>query len=221
MAKDPAFLFYPGDWLGGTMGMSFEQKGCYFELLMLQFNNDKFTESQAKQVLSVCFDHAWPTIKQKFETDGTFYWNKRLTEEKEKRIKFVESRRLSGLTPKDKKAHAKRTHKRTENENRNENKNGIDYESVVQNYHVFCPKMNKVAVMNDTRKGFVRERISEHGLEKLIDVFRIAGESDFLNGKNDKGWKADFEWIIRPTNFVKIMEGKYSNTTKQRVDGYY
>ena len=27
MAKDPAFLFYPGDWLGGTMGMTLEEKG--------------------------------------------------------------------------------------------------------------------------------------------------------------------------------------------------
>lgn len=39
MAKDPAFLFYPGDWLGGTMGMSLTQKGAYFHLLMVQFNN--------------------------------------------------------------------------------------------------------------------------------------------------------------------------------------
>jgi hypothetical protein len=23
MGKDPAFLFYPGDWLGGTIGVSF------------------------------------------------------------------------------------------------------------------------------------------------------------------------------------------------------
>ena len=38
MAKDPAFLFYPNDWLGGTIGMSFEEKGAYMELLIAQFN---------------------------------------------------------------------------------------------------------------------------------------------------------------------------------------
>jgi uncharacterized protein YdaU (DUF1376 family) len=38
MAKDPAFLFYPNDYIGGTMGMTFEEKGAYIELLMLQFN---------------------------------------------------------------------------------------------------------------------------------------------------------------------------------------
>jgi len=119
MSKDPAFLFYPGDWLGGTMGMSFEQKGCYLELLMMQFNHGKFTESEVKQVLSVCFDYAWPTLKRKFETDGTYFWNGRMQEEIEKRQSFIESRRLSGLTPKKYKAHAKRKHKRTEDRNKN------------------------------------------------------------------------------------------------------
>ncbi|MHA2039809.1 MAG: hypothetical protein ACW98X_25615, partial [Promethearchaeota archaeon] len=39
MAKDPAFLFYPGDWLGGTMLFSRAHKGAYMDLLMAQFNN--------------------------------------------------------------------------------------------------------------------------------------------------------------------------------------
>jgi len=120
MAKDPAFLFYPGDWLGGTIGMSFEQKGCYMELLILQFNAGTFTESQVKEVLSIRFDYAWPTLKRKFKTDGTYYWNERLQQEKDKRLNFIESRRLSGSSPKKTKAYAKHTHKRTENENRNE-----------------------------------------------------------------------------------------------------
>jgi len=89
----------------------------------------------------------------------------------------------------------------------------IDYDFVVENYHSLCPKMNKVQIINDTRKGFINARVGEFGMEKVISVIRIAGESDFLNGKNDKAWKADFEWILRPTNFVKIMEGKYKNHT--------
>lgn len=101
MAKDPAFLFYPGDWLGGTMGFSFEIKGCYFELLVYQFNNGgKFTEAQAKQVLNSSFDVAWPLLKQKFRKDGDSYFSQRLNEEIERRKKFTESRRINGLQPK-------------------------------------------------------------------------------------------------------------------------
>ena len=38
-----------------------------------------------------------------------------------------------------------------------------------------------------------------------------AGKSDFLCGINPKAWKADFDWLFNPTNFLKIMEGKYDN----------
>jgi len=85
----------------------------------------------------------------------------------------------------------------------------IDYQFIVDNYHSLCPKMNKVVAVNDTRKGFINARVGEYGLDKVISVLRSAGESDFLNGINDKAWKADFEWIMRPTNFLKILEGKY------------
>lgn len=116
MGKDPAFLFYPGDWLGGTMGMTIEQKGAYMELLVFQFNNGPFTEAQAKQVLSICFASVWQVVGKKFtfeKTAGTFS-NLRLTTEIQKRQKFSESRRKNA---KGVKAYAKHM----ENENRNEN----------------------------------------------------------------------------------------------------
>ncbi len=93
MAKDPAFLFYPGDWLSGTMYLTHEQKGAYMDLLILQFNCGKFTETQAKQVLSICFDVAWVMLKQKFKKEGEFYYNERLSLEIEKRKNFTQSRR--------------------------------------------------------------------------------------------------------------------------------
>lgn len=130
MAKDPAFLFYPGDWQGGTMYMTHEQKGCYIDLLILQFNVGQFTLAQAKQVLSICFSVAWPMLKQKFVQDGEFYYNEKLRSEIEKRKKFSESRRNNGLgvkSPKKKKeASAKHMHKHMEDviedEYKNENK---------------------------------------------------------------------------------------------------
>lgn len=97
------------------------------------------------------------------------------------------------------------------NKGESEGKISIDYQFVIDNYHALCPKMSKVLVLNDTRKGYINSRVGEYGLEKVISVLRMAGQSDFLNGINDKAWKADFEWIVRPENFVKVMEGKYVN----------
>lgn len=103
MAKDPAFLFYPGDWNLGTMHLTLLEKGCYMELLILQFAMGKFTEAQAKHMLNGSFDLAWPTISAKFITDGTFFWNERLSLEKEKRKKFTDSRKSNGSIKKKRK----------------------------------------------------------------------------------------------------------------------
>jgi hypothetical protein len=54
-------------------------------------------------------------------------------------------------------------------------------------------------------------RIREYGLDKVIFVIRTAGESQFLNGANDRGWKADFDWVLKPSSFLNILEGKYNN----------
>lgn len=125
MANDPAFLFYPGDWNLGTMHMTLLEKGCYIELLILQFAKGKFTKAQAKHMLNGSFDLAWANISDKFQTDGTFFWNKRLKLEQEKRQKFTESRRSNALNPKNKenntKAYAKHMVKHMENENENIN----------------------------------------------------------------------------------------------------
>lgn len=91
-----------------------------------------------------------------------------------------------------------------------EKKDSVDYDNVIELYHTLCAKMSKVQVLNQARKGYINARISEFGIEKVTQVLRMAGDSDFLNGINDRAWKADFEWIMRPENFVKVMEGKYS-----------
>jgi len=93
VAKDPAFLFYPGDYISGVMHLDFECKGAYVDLLMLQFNKDRMTIHMIKQVLGHKFEHIWSLISDKFREKDGFYWNERLRIEKEKRITFCESRR--------------------------------------------------------------------------------------------------------------------------------
>jgi len=90
MAKDPAFLFYPGDWLGGTMGMTFEEKGAYLELLMLQFNRGHMTSHMIGQTVG----QLWDKLQDKFEQDTNGMWfNERLDVEKTRRKTFTESRK--------------------------------------------------------------------------------------------------------------------------------
>jgi uncharacterized protein YdaU (DUF1376 family) len=148
MSKDPAFLFYPNDYLGGTMGMSCEQKGAYIDLLIFQFNNHNFTEAQAKQVLSICFASVWEVLKNKFKTEGEnneFFYNERLRLEIDKRKAFSESRRINALHPKTFKKTKKNTKKayakHMGNENENENKD-INNKCTIEEIRNYCTERN-------------------------------------------------------------------------------
>ena len=71
------------------------------------------------------------------------------------------------------------------------------------------------------RREYVRARIREHGLERVYEMITKASTSDFLNGKNGRGWIADFTWLFRPSNFQKVLEGNYDNrdASPQRDNG--
>lgn len=46
------------------------------------------------------------------------------------------------------------------------------------------------------------------------DFFKRVEKSDFLCGRNG-GWKASFEWILKPENMSKICSGQYDHNYKQ------
>lgn len=150
MAKDPAFLFYPADWLSGVMGMTFEQKGAYFELLIYQFNNGKFSLAQAKQVLGICFSSVWEVVGKKFKNESGLLWNERLQLEIDKRKNFTNSRRINALGKKTNnkktKAQAKHMHKHMGNENTNRN---INTDRVENGNLVDEPKVEIYPTFND------------------------------------------------------------------------
>ena len=47
--------------------------------------------------------------------------------------------------------------------------------------------------------------------EKIKEAIMNAAASDFLNGKGQKGWIADFDWIMVPQHFQKVLENFYRN----------
>lgn len=73
--------------------------------------------------------------------------------------------------------------------------------------------MRRLTLMSDQRKGNVRSRIREYGgdVQKVYKAIDKAMASDFMNGKNGKGWVASFDWMMCPSNFPKVLEGNYDN----------
>lgn len=65
------------------------------------------------------------------------------------------------------------------------------------------------------RTAFLLARLREYGKEALAAVVKKAAASDFLNGGGSRGFVADFEWLFRPNNFPRILEGTYDNRPQQ------
>lgn len=87
----------------------------------------------------------------------------------------------------------------------------IDYGKLL---HYFNTKMEgqvipAISLITSKRKQSINARCREYGKNAIFEVINKAAQSDFLNGKNDKGWRADFDWLFRPNNFPKVLEGNY------------
>lgn len=89
-----------------------------------------------------------------------------------------------------------------------------DCDFVVRLYHSRCPSLPKVLKLSEKRKLKIRVRFEEmeFSYETMQQVFDKAEASRFMRGDNNRGWRADFDWIFtNGTNWVKILEGKYDN----------
>lgn len=69
--------------------------------------------------------------------------------------------------------------------------------------------MSRSLRLSGQRLGYLKARLKEFGDVHVRKVIEDATKSDFLGGST--GFKADFEWIMRPENFLKILEGRYAN----------
>lgn len=85
---------------------------------------------------------------------------------------------------------------------------------IIDLYHGTCPSLPAVKDWTKHRQSLLRSRWNEdkerQSLEWWKSFFQKVAASDFLMGKA-KAWQADLEWLIRPRNFLKVIEGKYEN----------
>ena len=210
MAKDPAFLFYPGDYVSGTMGMTFEEKGAYMDLLMLQFNRGHMNTHMIQHTIG----HLWEQVKCKFIQDDQGLWyNVRLDVEKEKRKTFTESRR-NNIKPKNKPSYEPpyethmQHHMNSHMENVNEN-------------------INKDIITNKSKCSF--EQVYEYMANKIsLDLAKIEAEK-FVNYYESNGWKvgkntmkswthAANNWINKAQEYAKGTTNNHRKLNKHELE---
>jgi hypothetical protein len=87
----------------------------------------------------------------------------------------------------------------------------LDIDSVVDFFNYTCTNLPKVGKLTPKRESAIKARVKEYSLDEIKDVFEIVSKSDFLSGRSTS-WKANFDWVLNPNNFLKIIEGNYANS---------
>lgn len=64
----------------------------------------------------------------------------------------------------------------------------------------------------DTVRGkSLKARIKQNGVDKVLAAVERVGKSSFLQGQNKRGWIITFDWLVKPNNFLKVLEGQYDD----------
>ena len=105
-----------------------------------------------------------------------------------------------------------------EGQDESEGEDQIAYDAIVKYYNDTCKELPRVEKLTNERKKLIRARFTEHGKENIANAIKMVSKSAFLNGDNNKNWKANFDWIFNTNNFVKIIEKTYENGTPKQIE---
>lgn len=73
----------------------------------------------------------------------------------------------------------------------------------------------QIRKLTNKRRAALIQRIQDYGIDDCVKAVKIANKTPFMRGKNDRGWKADIEFFLRPDSIAKILEGKYGAPQKK------
>lgn len=97
-------------------------------------------------------------------------------------------------------------------------RNAFDYQSVVNSFNSICVSLPKVQKLTDMRKKKIKSLQHLLGDITIDEYFKKVESSDFLTGRTGNWNGCTFDWILKPANLTKIIEGNYDNKQQQRQD---
>ena len=98
----------------------------------------------------------------------------------------------------------------------------VNYNGIIDAYNTFCVSFPRVTSLSDARKKAIRARLNTYSEAEIIEAFRKAEASDFLKGKNNRDWQANFDWIMKDSNLAKVLDGNYDNRAQHsQTESYF
>jgi uncharacterized protein YdaU (DUF1376 family) len=65
--------------------------------------------------------------------------------------------------------------------------------------------------MTGQRERLLRARLRDSTLDEWLQAMAALERSAFCRGENDRGWRADFDFLLQPKSFTGLLEGKYDH----------
>jgi hypothetical protein len=79
-------------------------------------------------------------------------------------------------------------------------------------------KLPEVKRTNKVRNRKSAQLFNELSPGEWVEIVKRCARSAFCLGANDRGWRADFDWLLQPESHLKIAEGKYDDRAKADAD---
>ena len=101
----------------------------------------------------------------------------------------------------------------TNNTHRNETEK-FDCQEVADAFNETCVSLPRVTKLTDKRKKAIKSILKKHSLAELKNIFKKVEYSSFLNGSGGKWSGATFDWLLKESNLIKVIEGNYDDKGK-------
>lgn len=108
-----------------------------------------------------------------------------------------------------------------EDKEKEEDKRKIDYVHIKDMYNDICISFPRLTVLSDKRKQAIKARLKTYTIEQFKELFEKAEASSFLKGANNRNWCANFDWLIKDSNFAKVLDGNYADKTNNNPNKSY
>jgi hypothetical protein len=208
MREDPAFLFYPKDFLMGTQFLTFDELGKWIKILC---SLHQLGHLKREQIVGICQGNATASIWDmlKIDKDGKYY-SSRLDEEIAKRQKFSENQSIRAKKRWSDKSHGNATAMpKIENANANGNVN----ESLKG-------KMYKSEDFAELPEQYIQSSIERLKIQKNISVnsLQISQMWSIFKSQNlagDKWYNSEADVYRHFSNWIKNQT--FKNETDQRT----
>ncbi|WP_146198926.1 DNA replication protein [Falsochrobactrum shanghaiense] len=94
----------------------------------------------------------------------------------------------------------------------------FDHSEALEAYHATAGRcgLPSVRVLTETRKRKLAATVRQHGLSVWLEALAKIEASSFCTGGNDRGWRADLDFLLQPSSFAAILEGRYDNRQGKR-----